>query len=95
MRPDVLPVDLDDAAGRPIDAAEQIEQRRFPAAARPHDRDRLSLLDRPVDAAQRVHFLRRHLVTLLTPLTATSTPLVVKNELDTTYASLTRWCAVR
>ena len=33
--------------------------------------------------------------TLLTPLTATSTPLVLKNELDTTYASLTRWCAVR
>ena len=63
-RSDVLPVDLDDAAGRTIDAAEQIEQRRFSAAARSHDRDRLSLLDAPVDAAQRMHFFRRHLVHL-------------------------------
>ena len=61
---DVGAIDLHASARRPIDAAEQIEQCRLAAAARPHDGDGLAVLHLPVDALQRLDVFSRGLVNL-------------------------------
>src|SRR5690606_19411203 len=43
-------------ARRRIDQADDVEQRRFAASGRPHDRDELALLDRQIDARERRGF---------------------------------------
>ena len=52
---DAAAAELDLAGRRPVQPAEQVQQRRLPAAARPGDGDELALRHRRVDAAQRVH----------------------------------------
>ena len=61
---DVGAIHLDASARRPIDAAEQIEQCRLAAAARPHDGDGLAVFHLPVDALQRLDVFSRRLVNL-------------------------------
>jgi hypothetical protein len=51
--------------GWPIEAAEQVQQRRLAAPRRSHDADELALGDGQVDAAQRRD---RHAVGLVGPL---------------------------
>ncbi len=50
--------DADFAVGRRVDQAEQMQQRRFAAAAGSGDRDEVALLDLDIDAAQGVDRLR-------------------------------------
>src|SRR5262249_9057853 len=77
---DVLPVDQNPSSRRPIDAAEQIEERRLAAAARPHDRDRFALAHLPRALAQRVHLLGRHLVALAQAFDANVNALLLQHE---------------
>jgi len=44
-RVDAFAADPDLAAGRPVEPGDQVEQGRFPAAGRPHHRDRLAVAD--------------------------------------------------
>ena len=50
---EVAPLDLDDPGGRPIQAADHVEDRRLARAARSDDREELALADVEVDAAER------------------------------------------
>jgi hypothetical protein len=52
---DAAAAELDLARGRPVEPAEQVEQRRLAAAAGPGDRDELALGHLGVDAAQGAH----------------------------------------
>ena len=76
---DVLPVDQNPSGRRPIDAAEQIEERRLAAAARSHDRDRFALPDLPGALAQRVHLFGGHRVPLAQALDANIYALVLEH----------------
>ena len=51
---DILPVEPDLARGRPVEAADQIDQRRFTRARRPHDRQPLALSNVQRDVVERV-----------------------------------------
>ena len=51
----LAPVQLKRAGGRPVEAAEQLEQRGLPVPGRPLDGQPLAVGDLQVDAAQRVH----------------------------------------
>ena len=48
-----LPVERDRAGGRPIEAADEVEQRRFSGSGRPDDRHQLPLRDVKIDAVER------------------------------------------
>ena len=67
---EILSIDDDLSRRRPIDSAEQVEQRRLAAAARTHDRDRFAATNFPRALAQRVDLLRRHLIPLAHALDA-------------------------
>ena len=51
------PADLDVAAGRRVESAHQVEQRRLSGARRPHQRQEVALRDLEVDALQHVDAL--------------------------------------
>src|SRR3989441_2105111 len=77
----VLSLDQNLPRRRPIDAAEQIEQRRLAAAARAHDGDGLALLHFPRALAQRVHFFGGHRVLLAYAFDAYVNALVFEHSL--------------
>jgi hypothetical protein len=52
---DALPGDRQRTATRPVEPADQVQQRRFAAAARAHDRDGLAAIDVKVDRVERAH----------------------------------------
>jgi hypothetical protein len=52
------------AAGGRVQAAEDVEQGRFPAARGPQQHDELALVDLDVQRAQRRHFHFSHVVSL-------------------------------
>ena len=56
---DPAPGEPDLAARRPFQAAEQVQQRRLAAAARPHHGERLARGDLQLDAVERAHDARR------------------------------------
>jgi len=61
-QPEVVQGDL--AAGGPVQAAEQVQERGLAAAGRAHDGDEIPPLDGEVDARQRVDRLRAQPVLL-------------------------------
>src|SRR5690606_8177096 len=64
----LLAAEQQPAGGRPVEAAEDVEQRRFAAARRAEEHDELALRDSEVDAAQRMHGARAAAVDLRQPL---------------------------
>ena len=50
------------AGGRPVEAADDVHERRLSRSGRTHDRDVLAMLDDEIDAAQRVNLLRSELI---------------------------------
>ena len=64
---EVITVDRDPAPGGTVDAAEQVQQRRFAASAGAHDGDRAPFVDLPVRVTQRVDLFRPHLIALTEP----------------------------
>jgi hypothetical protein len=52
------------AFGRRVETADQVHQRGLAGAGRPHDGDVFVALDAQVDAAQRMHLFRAHIVGL-------------------------------
>src|SRR5207237_10256863 len=52
--PDVLAIEEVAAGGRPVEAAEDVEQRRLPRARGSHDGEELAGANRQADAAQRL-----------------------------------------
>ena len=54
-------------AGRHVEPAEDVEQRRLAAARRPEQHDELAAVEIQVDRAQRVHLDLAHAVDLLDP----------------------------
>src|SRR5205814_9303864 len=55
---DVAAIDADEAGGRPVERAHDLQQRRLARARWPDDRHELALLDVQVHAAQGVHAAR-------------------------------------
>jgi hypothetical protein len=53
------------AAGRTVEAAQEMEHRRLATAARPHDRDRLAWFDVEINAVDGTHKARVFPVILL------------------------------
>jgi hypothetical protein len=61
------PGEPDLAAAGLVDAGDEVQQRRLPAARGPHDRDELAAVELEVDAAERTHVHRPGPVALAQP----------------------------
>ena len=63
-----MSVHLDDAAGRAIQPADQVQERALAGPGRPHQRQELATADLEVNALEHVHVLRAAPVVLLDAL---------------------------
>src|SRR6188508_106295 len=66
-RIDALACDLERAAARPVEAADQVQQRRLAGARRPHQREEVAFADVEVELLENVHRLDAAFVVLREP----------------------------